>query len=158
MTGSDIAFGMDGQILATTLPRPIAPALGACCADDAAAPNVRLRGEEFVALPLPLAAHRRGLPRQAAAGGARSSGRAPSSCGSCSEIHTELAVTAVVAVLLATLLSFAVARTITRPLAAITDVMREVAATGDLTRKIVLRPAAGGTTRTHGCWPRPSTR
>ena len=48
-------------------------------------------------------------------------------------------VTAVVAVLLATLLSFAVARTITRPLAAITDVMREVAATGDLTRKIALR-------------------
>ena len=40
---------------------------------------------------------------------------------------------------LATLLSFAVARTITRPLAAITDVMREVAATGDLTRKIALR-------------------
>jgi two-component system sensor histidine kinase HydH len=50
-----------------------------------------------------------------------------------------VAVTALVAVLLATLLSFAVARTITRPLAAITDVMREVAATGDLTRKIVLR-------------------
>jgi two-component system sensor histidine kinase HydH len=41
-------------------------------------------------------------------------------------------------VLLATLLSFAVARTITRPLAAITDVMREVAATGDLTRKIAV--------------------
>ncbi len=54
-------------------------------------------------------------------------------------IHTELAFTAVVAVLLATLLSFVVARTITRPLAAITDAMREVAATGDLTRKIVLR-------------------
>ncbi len=46
---------------------------------------------------------------------------------SLTEIQTGLAVTAVVAVLLATLLSFAVARTITRPLAAITDVMREVA-------------------------------
>jgi signal transduction histidine kinase len=45
----------------------------------------------------------------------------------------------VLAVLLATLLSFAVARTITRPLAAITDVMRDVAATGDLTQKIALR-------------------
>src|SRR4029079_9737550 len=44
----------------------------------------------------------------------------------------------VFAVFLATVLSFAVARTITRPLAAITGVMREVAATGDLTRKIVL--------------------
>ena len=48
-------------------------------------------------------------------------------------------MTAVVAILLATLLGLAVARTITRPLAAITDVMREVAVTGDLTRKIALR-------------------
>ena len=41
-----------------------------------------------------------------------------------------------------------VARTITRPLAAITDVMREVAATGDLTRKIVAaRRAALGRRR-----------
>ena len=55
------------------------------------------------------------------------------------EIHTELFVTAVVALLLATLLSFTVARTITRPLATITGIMREVAATGDLTRKIILR-------------------
>jgi nitrogen fixation/metabolism regulation signal transduction histidine kinase len=54
-------------------------------------------------------------------------------------IHTGPVVTAVVAVLLATVLSFAVARTIAQPLAAITDVMREVAATGDLTRKIALR-------------------
>jgi signal transduction histidine kinase len=54
-------------------------------------------------------------------------------------IHAGLLVTAIVAVLLATGLSFGVARTIARPLAAITDVMREVAATGDLTRKIALR-------------------
>src|SRR5262249_59044735 len=54
-------------------------------------------------------------------------------------IHTGLALTAILAVGLATLLSFAVARTITRPLAAITDAMREVAATGDLTRKIAVR-------------------
>src|SRR5205814_766760 len=54
-------------------------------------------------------------------------------------IHTGLLVTGVVAVLLATVLAFAVARTIAQPLAAITDVMREVAATGDLTRKIALR-------------------
>jgi signal transduction histidine kinase len=54
-------------------------------------------------------------------------------------IQAALGVTAVVAVILATLLSFAVARTITRPLAAITDAMREVAVTGDLTRKIAMR-------------------
>src|SRR5205823_2051560 len=54
-------------------------------------------------------------------------------------IQAALGVTAVIAVILATLLSFAVARTITQPLAAITDAMREVAATGDVTRKITLR-------------------
>jgi signal transduction histidine kinase len=54
-------------------------------------------------------------------------------------IHAGLFITAVLAIGLATLLSLAVARTIARPLAAITDVMREVADTGDLTRKIALR-------------------
>src|SRR5437588_697281 len=54
-------------------------------------------------------------------------------------IHTFLVIAGMVAILLAIGLSFAVARTIARPLAAITDVMREVAATGDLTRKIALR-------------------
>src|SRR5260221_6024196 len=62
----------------------------------------------------------------------------PEQLRSLDSINTGLFVTAVIAVLLATLLSFAVARTITRPLAAITDVMREVATTGDLTRKIAV--------------------
>jgi two-component system sensor histidine kinase HydH len=48
----------------------------------------------------------------------------------------------VLTVLLATILSYAVARTMTRPLAAITGAMRDVAATGDLTRKVVLRSRA----------------
>ena len=55
-------------------------------------------------------------------------------------IHRELAGTAFLAVLAATLVSYAVARTVTRPLAAITATMREMAATGDLTRKIALSP------------------
>ena len=57
-------------------------------------------------------------------------------------IHTGLGIVAMVAVLAATILSYAVARTITRPIATITDAMREMAATGDLTRKISLRRAA----------------
>jgi len=47
-------------------------------------------------------------------------------------LHTALAGTALVAVALAILLSYAVARTVTRPLRAITAAMREMAATGDL--------------------------
>ncbi len=44
--------------------------------------------------------------------------------------------------MLATGLSYLVARTVTRPLGAITDMMRDVASTGDLTRKITLRGPA----------------
>src|SRR4029079_10010318 len=54
-------------------------------------------------------------------------------------IHSALVLTACCAVVAAVVLSSAAARTIAQPLAAITDVMREVAATGDLTRKIALR-------------------
>jgi signal transduction histidine kinase len=137
ITGSDVAFGMDGQILAATLPRDAYPVLAERLRSSGIS-RVTLGGEEYEALPRPLAA---------------AGDREPTSSGpvalilrsrteqlqSLDAIHTGLALTAVLAVVLATLLSFAVARTIAQPLAAITDVMREVAATGDLTRKIALR-------------------
>jgi nitrogen fixation/metabolism regulation signal transduction histidine kinase len=53
-------------------------------------------------------------------------------------IRTGLAGVLIVTVLLATIFSYAVARTMTRPLAAITSAMRDVADTGDLTRKVTL--------------------
>jgi two-component system sensor histidine kinase HydH len=56
-------------------------------------------------------------------------------------IHTGLAAMAVAAVLLAILFSYAVARTITRPMATISAAMREMSATGDLTRKISMQRA-----------------
>ena len=140
ITGSDIAFGMDGQILASTFPSD-APMPLADRLRTSATSSVTLNGEEFVVLPRPLAA---------APDGAAVSGSGPVALVLRSRtehlrflraIHIELAVTAAVAVALAILLSFAVAQTITRPLAAITDTMREVSRTGDLTRKIVLRSA-----------------
>ena len=48
-------------------------------------------------------------------------------------LHSALGATTAVAVLIATLLSFAVARTVTRPIRALTATMREMAATGVLT-------------------------
>jgi signal transduction histidine kinase len=137
ITGSDIAFGMDGQILAATLPPEAHRALADRLRTTGVS-TVRIGSEEYVALPRPLP----------------SAGTSPDGSGPVAlilrsrteqlafldAIHTELAGTAIVAVILATLLSFAVARTITRPLATITSVMREVASTGDLTRNIVLRP------------------
>jgi signal transduction histidine kinase len=138
ITGSEMAFGMDGRILASTLPADTRPALASLLVGPDGPSNITLGTEEFVATPLPL--------EPAGAGAGNGAGPVALILRSRAEqvsflqaIHTELAVTAVFAVLLATLLSFAVARTITTPLAAITGVMRDVAATGDLTRKIVLR-------------------
>ena len=138
ITGSDIAFGMDGQILTSTRPREDYPLLADRLRSTGLS-RVQLGAEEFEA-----------LPRLLTAG---AGDRGPSVSGpvalilrsrteqlqSLQTIHTGLAVTAVLAIVLATVLSLAVARTIARPLAAITDVMREVGSTGDLTRKIALR-------------------
>jgi signal transduction histidine kinase len=53
-------------------------------------------------------------------------------------LRAGFAVAAIVAVLVAVLLSYAVARTVTTPLSALTATMREISATGDLARR--LRP------------------
>jgi signal transduction histidine kinase len=141
-SGSDIAFGMDGRVLASTLTREDRGALEELLRRPdllGSGNSVHIGSEYYMALSRPLAARSRG--------GVLPSGSQPvvlilrsraDQRQLLQSIHAGLAVTAIVAVLLATLLSFAVARTITRPLAAITDVMHEVTATGDLTRKIAL--------------------
>ena len=137
ITLSDIAFGMDGQILAATLPREHYPAL-ADRLRTVGISRLQLGNEEYEALPRPLG--------PGAGVGPATSGPVAlilrsrtAQLQSLQAIHTGLLVTAVLAVLVATVLSYAVARTIAQPLAAITGVMREVAATGDLTKKIALR-------------------
>jgi len=136
ITGSDIAFGMDGQILATTLLHDDRAALADLLRRSTLSRSVRIGNDDYVALARPLG------PAEGTLAG---TGPAVLILRSRTEqlkplrsIHTALYATAIVAVMLATVLGFAVARTITRPMAAITDVMREVAATGDLTRKIAL--------------------
>jgi signal transduction histidine kinase len=138
-TGSEIAFGMDGRIVASTLADGDHDMLADLFrrAGQTADANGTVRTDAYVAAPLAL--------------GPAEPGGAPVALILRSRteqlrflrvIHTELAATAALAMLLALVLSFAVARTITRPLAAITDAMRDVAATGDLTRKIEIK--AGG--------------
>lgn len=132
ITGSQIAFGMDGEILATTLPSETKRELASALRQPNGMSNLTLGHEDYVGLTLPLVSH------DAAAPVAMILRSRTEQLRFLRAIHTELAVTAIVAAGLALLLGFAVARTITRPLATITGVMREVAATGDLTRKIVL--------------------
>ena len=134
ITGSDIAFAVGADVLTTTLPREHDHALAARLHGSGVS-TVTLGPDEYVALALALGSAQPGSGAEPVALILRSR---TEQLRSLDAIHTGLAVTAIVAVLLATLLSFAVARTITRPLAAITDVMREVAATGDLTRKIAV--------------------
>src|SRR5258708_4265711 len=137
ITLSDVAFGMDGQILAATLPRAFYPALADRLRSSGIS-RLQLGCEAYEALPRALApANDSGGPGAGPVALILRSRTAQ--LESLQAIHTGLLVTGVVAVLLATVLAFAVARTIAQPLAAITDVMREVAATGDLTRKIALR-------------------
>jgi len=130
-TQSDIAFAVDGQIKASTLPDR--GRLASLLNSDRVQ-TISIGGSEYVALRRPLAP----APSTAL-------GNVPTvlllrsrteRLRFLTAIRTGLAAMAIVAVLAATILSYAVARTITRPLATITDGMREMAATGDLTRKI----------------------
>jgi signal transduction histidine kinase len=136
MTGSDVAFGMDGQILASTLPRENSPALADRLRTTGIS-RVLIGTEEYEVLPRTLSADENVSSESGPVALILRSRTAQ--LQSLQTIHSFLVLTAVLAVLVAIVLSFAVARTIARPLAAITDVMREVAVTGDLTRKIALR-------------------
>jgi signal transduction histidine kinase len=132
LTESEIAFGLGGRIQASTLPKAQDRALEGALASPTS--RLHLDGEEYVALARPLASSATGRgtaadPLHATALILRSRTKLLSFVG---PLHTALAGTALVAVALAILLSYAVARTVTRPLRAITAAMREMAATGDL--------------------------
>jgi signal transduction histidine kinase len=138
LTGADVAFAASGRILASSLPPESRPGLHeALGATDISL--VKLAGTEYVALARPMV--RPGEP------GTETSG-APVTLVLRSRterlrvlntLRAGLAGALIVTVLLATILSYFVARTMTRPLRAVTSAMRDVSATGDLTRKVPVR-------------------
>ena len=130
-TQSDIAFSVDGQIKASTLSDRDSLA---SLLNSEHVQTISVGGNEYVALKRPL------TPASASASVLLLRSRTER-LRFLNAIHTGLAAMAILAVFAATILSYAVARTITRPIATITDAMREMAATGDLTRKISLRRA-----------------
>ena len=137
LTGADIAFAMDGTVRASTLGPGAAPAL-ATVLSSTRPTRLVIGGVEYVAQAQPLG------PLSGAADPAaiilRSRSDRMQTLGS---IQAALAAIALGATLLAIVVSYAVARTITRPLATITDHMRQVAITGDLTRKIATKRRGG---------------
>jgi signal transduction histidine kinase len=149
VTGSHVAFAAEGRVLAASLPVPSREVLD----DVLSATNVsvvRLSDEEYVLLarPMFLVAEGRTLTPPP-----NDRGQAPPPVTLVLRSRTErlrvlntlragLGGALVVTVLLATILSYLVARTMTRPLAAVTTAMRDVSATGDLTRKVSVRSRA----------------
>ena len=138
--GSEIAFGADGRVLASSLPASAnAPLAGVMNATGIQ--HVKFNNEEFLALSRPIAS----------SAGLQSPGPRPviitlrsrtERLRFLTTVRNGLVGALILTVLLATILSYAVARTISRPLAAVTGAMRHVAATGDLTRKVLLRSRA----------------
>lgn len=128
VTNSDIALIAGSRLVVSTLPGEHSAALEAS-AHQAGTFNLMLGREEFIARTQPM--------RLA---GDMTSDLTAIVLRSRTEqtrflqpLHREIAITGVLAVLVATLLSYAIARTVTRPLRAVTATMREMAATGNLT-------------------------
>lgn len=131
LTNSEIAFGMGGRIHASTLPRELWSSLVPLLARDGLTPSLWLAGNEYIAATRTLAS---GDPQHAARAILLRS--RTERLLFLSALHRTLAVIALLAVLTATLVSYVIARTVTRPLGQVTAAMREMAATGDLTRRI----------------------
>ena len=141
VTGSEIAFGAQGRILASTLPPESRPALARVIGARGIA-SVTIGDEEFLALARPLVPPP-GTPTIAVEDAVSLILRSRTErLRFLSTIRTGLAGVLIGTLLLATILSYGVALTMTRPLAAITTAMRDVAATGDLTRKVTLTSGA----------------
>ncbi len=141
LTNSEIAFAVNGRVEASTLPEQYNGQLETLVGTSGVH-VIRLGDGEYVAVS-------RMLPLQPTAQNASAAVATALILRSRTErlrflnaVHRELAVTAFLAVLAATLVSYAVARTVTRPLGTITATMREMATTGDLTRKIAMSPKA----------------
>jgi signal transduction histidine kinase len=135
LTGSQLAFVADGRVLASSLPSSVRPGLAARVTSGGLF-NVQLGNEEYLALARPMTTARRGDAGQTMTVLMRSR---TERLRVLRTLRAGLGGILVMTVLLATVLSYLVARTMTRPLAAVTSAMRDVAATGDLTRKVTVR-------------------
>jgi signal transduction histidine kinase len=141
LTNSDIAFGLAGRILASSLAADTHEALRSVMA--AVTPTaVTLGDREYFGLARPVVGTRNAT---------QATGSRPvvillrprdEGLEFLTTLQAGLAGALLVAVLLATVVSYVVARTITRPLAAVTGAMADVAATGDLSRRVTVQSRA----------------
>jgi signal transduction histidine kinase len=127
LTGSHVAIVRDGRVFSSTLPRSHDATL--VSAGGAGLAVVELGGEDWVAERARLGPE----PGWPVALVLRSRAEALRPLRT---LRAALALAALAAVAVSLILSWALARTVTRPLAALTDAMRQIAATGDLAPRI----------------------
>jgi signal transduction histidine kinase len=137
LTGAEVAFAIDGQVRSSTLPAGDHHQLAGLLGTPRVARTI-IGGNEYTALvkvlPIPSGEESAGASVPLAIVLRSRTER----MRTLSDIEKGLGIVAAVTVILAVLVSYGVARTVTRPLARITDHMRQVASTGDLTRKLEL--------------------
>ena len=138
LTNSEIAFARGSRVDASTLPEASWPALVPLLGKDGLTPSVHIGDDDYIAATRRLAAHDKGGdPGVAVILRSRTD-----QLRFLSAVHKTVLLVAAGAVLAAILASYGIARTVTRPLGAVTAAMREMAATGDLTRRITLPAGA----------------
>jgi signal transduction histidine kinase len=135
VTGADIAFAADGQVLASSLPESTHAEL-ATITHTGETTTIRLRDEEYLAMARPMEQDSPTAPTMLIL---RSRTERLQLLRT---LRAGLAGALIVTILLATILSYGVALTMTRPLRMVTSAMRDVAATGDLTRKVTVQSQA----------------
>jgi len=142
LTGAEVAFAIDGQVRSSTLPAGEHHRLEALLGTGLV-PRTIIGGNEYTALVKGLPIPSGEEPPDASVPLAIILRSRTERMRTLSDIETGLGVVAAVTVLLAVAISYGVARTVTRPLARITDHMRQIASTGDLTRKLDLTGSRG---------------
>jgi signal transduction histidine kinase len=125
LTGAQVAIVHEGRVFASTLPRALDAPL-ALQAGRAAGSGLDLDGEEYAGARTSLGDGPIVLVLRS-----RSEAQRP-----LRTLRVAVTLAAVGAMVVSVLLSWAVARTVTRPLAAVTATMREIAVTGDLARPV----------------------
>jgi signal transduction histidine kinase len=130
VTDSDIAIVAEGRIVASTLDPEKTTAL-LSPAPPTEEFERRLGGEDYIGRVQSLGAT--GRPQEPVALVLRSRTQR---LGFLPRLHLQIVLEGLVAVLLATIVGYAIARTVTRPVRALTATMSEMAATGDLGRTV----------------------
>lgn len=146
LTNSEVVLAAEGAIQAGTLPASTWPILTPLLARDGVTSSVGIDGEDYIAISRALPAYEANTSGVVAAAAPTPTAIILRSRTErlqfLSGVHKTVVFMAIAAILAATLASYGIARTVTRPLGTVTNAMREMASTGDLTRRIKLPSAS----------------